>query len=94
MHYRGEVWRKFYRRLTLPQYDYKCGHCKEGFEVTKPMSECSRDEACPNCGGVARRVYSPLRALWGFVLSDSSHIRGNNDKYVLNKPSNEGEIRL
>ena len=78
----------------MPQYDYKCDHCEEKFEVNKSMVDCARDEVCPKCERVARRVYSPLRALWGFVLSDSSHIRGNNDKYVLNKPSNEGLIKL
>jgi predicted nucleic acid-binding Zn ribbon protein len=38
--------------------DEKCQGSKEVTEVCKPMSESSRKEFCPLCGGEMKRVYT------------------------------------
>jgi putative FmdB family regulatory protein len=43
----------------MPDYDFKCTECAETFEVTRPMS-ARGDEACPSCGAVATKVFSPV----------------------------------
>ncbi len=42
------------------RYEYCCDKCKNRFVIEKPMSESSRDEACPICGQEARREFSAV----------------------------------
>jgi len=43
----------------MPSYDYRCTTCEERFEVTRAMGS-SADECCPECGGPAKRVFTPV----------------------------------
>ncbi len=59
--------------LQVPTYMYHCDKCQCDFDVRqsfrdKPIAEC------PYCGGVARRVFSPVPIVFkgpGFYTTDS-----------------------
>jgi putative FmdB family regulatory protein len=40
----------------MPVYDYLCGRCG-AFTAMRPMAECDRPNACPNCGRAAERAF-------------------------------------
>ena len=40
----------------MPIYDYRCTSCNLVFQVEKPLG-CLDEEACRECGGVAKRVF-------------------------------------
>jgi len=42
----------------MPEYDHKCTECGHAFSVRRSLSEASREETCPVCGGVTRRVWT------------------------------------
>ena len=50
----------------MPRYDYRCDPCDEVFEIERPTSDRS-EVACPSCGTIARRVFTPV----GVVLKGS-----------------------
>lgn len=53
-------------------YEFKCDECGNGFEVIKPVSECSTPEACPQCGAPkARRIYSHQIGFIGASVKDA-----------------------
>lgn len=43
----------------MPAYDYRCTDCSNVFEVNRQMGSTA-DEACPSCGGHAKRVFTPV----------------------------------
>jgi putative FmdB family regulatory protein len=43
----------------MPAYDFRCTQCAGTFEVVRPM-DVKGDESCPECGGVATKVFSPV----------------------------------
>jgi len=43
----------------MPTYDFRCTSCSERFEVTRAMGGAV-DECCPECGGEAKRVFTPV----------------------------------
>lgn len=56
----------------MPTYPYECE--KHGsFEVIKPMSEASREENCPKCGKLAKRV-------WGCNIDQTMYKRDPSSK--------------
>ena len=42
----------------MPIYAFTCGPCGP-FEVTRGMAQSAAPTSCPNCGAVARRVFTP-----------------------------------
>jgi putative FmdB family regulatory protein len=40
----------------MPTYDYMCDDCGP-FTAMRPMAECEKSHACPECGGDAPRAY-------------------------------------
>ena len=42
----------------MPIYAFSCGPCGP-FEVTRRMAQSAAPISCPNCGGDARRVFTP-----------------------------------
>ena len=40
----------------MATYGYRCDACELEFDVTKPMSESSTPEACPECEGETRKL--------------------------------------
>lgn len=49
---------------------------------------------CPKCGQPSPIVPSIIHDHWGWDYSESSHHRGNPDKIVSDRPSNQGAIRV
>lgn len=39
------------------RYSYDCKKCGHQAEITKPVSQCRRDEPCPACGSLMHRDY-------------------------------------
>ena len=68
----------------MPTYLYRCLDCQLRFELRqsfhdKPIADC------PECKGIARRIFSPVPILFkgpGFYVTDS---RGDGDR----KPDSE-----
>jgi putative FmdB family regulatory protein len=43
----------------MPAYDFRCTECATVFEVNRSMGT-KGDEACPECGAVSTKVFSPV----------------------------------
>jgi putative FmdB family regulatory protein len=57
----------------MPTYEYACTECGERTEVVQSISDAPLT-ACPVCGGVLRKVYSPVGIVFkgsGFYRTDS-----------------------
>lgn len=56
----------------MPRYDYRCTECGRGFEVSRPIGH-RPNEACPECEGDAKRVFTPVGVVFkgsGFHNTD------------------------
>lgn len=56
----------------MPSYDFKCEPCESTFEITRSVSDRS-DVCCPECGAVAKRVFTPVGVVFkgsGFHNTD------------------------
>ena len=61
----------------MPIYEYQCEDCSCRFELRKSFNDKSA-VTCPQCGGNARRVFSPVPIIFkgsGFYSTDN---RGNH----------------
>jgi len=61
----------------LPIYEYECSRCSSRFELKQSFSDDTR-VSCPQCGGSARRIFSPAVIIFkgsGFYSTDN---RGNH----------------
>jgi putative FmdB family regulatory protein len=57
----------------VPTYSYRCTECGTAFDVKQSFSDAALTE-CPNCGGVLRKVFSPVGVTFngsGFYRTDS-----------------------
>jgi putative FmdB family regulatory protein len=45
-------------------YEYKCESCGELETVKLGMTEPKEPKTCPCCGGVSRRVFTPVQDIW------------------------------
>lgn len=54
----------------MPTYVYSCPNCQWLDEIVKPMSECTSNETCRQCGTVMERDY---RAETPGVVSGATH---------------------
>ncbi len=43
----------------MAAYDFRCSACRCTFEVVRPMG-ASSDETCPECGAIAKKVFTPV----------------------------------
>lgn len=69
----------------MPIYEYECTCCPSRFELKRRFDEDS-PVSCPQCGGRARRIFSPVPIIYkgsGFYSTDS---RGNQGR-----PLSEGD---
>ena len=72
----------------MPLYEFQClEHGK--FEKLKPMSKCSDDESCPECGKMASKIFSLFIDIWPQILTEASHHKGAKDEWVQDRPSND-----
>ncbi len=57
----------------MPIYEYECTCCSSRFELKKSFSDNSL-VFCPQCGGKAQRIFSPVPVIFkgsGFYSTDS-----------------------
>jgi putative FmdB family regulatory protein len=57
----------------VPTYEYKCTQCDNQYETREGFDAPSR-QACPRCGGVAKRLLFPPPIVFkgsGFYITDS-----------------------
>ncbi|GIU85056.1 MAG: FmdB family transcriptional regulator [Acidimicrobiales bacterium] len=57
----------------MPTYEFACRECERHHEVTISFHE-DPPEKCPHCGGILRRVYTPVGVVFkgsGFYKTDS-----------------------
>ncbi len=66
----------------MPTYEYLCKTCSHRFETWQKMSE-EPLTACPECGGVIRRVLFPAGVVFkgsGFYKTDHPGKKADEDK--------------
>jgi putative FmdB family regulatory protein len=57
----------------VPTYSYRCTECGTAFDIKQAFSDATLTE-CPTCGGVLRKVFSPVGVTFnggGFYRTDS-----------------------
>lgn len=57
----------------MPTYSYRCTECDNAFDIHQAFTEDSLT-VCPTCGGVLRKVFSPVGVTFsgsGFYRTDS-----------------------
>ncbi|WP_267424205.1 MULTISPECIES: FmdB family zinc ribbon protein [unclassified Curtobacterium] len=57
----------------MPTYSYRCTECGTAFDIKQSFSDATLTE-CPTCGGVLRKVFSPVGVTFnggGFYRTDS-----------------------
>jgi len=57
----------------VPTYSYRCTECDNAFDIKQSFSDATLTE-CPVCGGVLRKVFSPVGVTFnggGFYRTDS-----------------------
>ncbi|CAN5142799.1 hypothetical protein BH11ACT4_BH11ACT4_08580 [soil metagenome] len=57
----------------MPTYSYRCTECDNAFDIHQAFTEDSLT-VCPVCGGVLRKVFSPIGVTFsgsGFYRTDS-----------------------
>lgn len=57
----------------MPTYSYRCTECGNAFDIKQSFSDATLTE-CPVCGGVLRKVFSPVGVTFnggGFYRTDS-----------------------
>ena len=77
----------------MPLYEYKCEKCCLRFELKRRFSEDGTG-FCPQCGGQARRVFSPVAIIFkgpGFYVTESrkDHNRQSDKDKVGKDDGNE-----
>jgi len=43
----------------MATYDYYCDVCDINFEIKKPIKDGDKEELCPNCRQVLRKIFHP-----------------------------------
>ncbi|WP_144715880.1 FmdB family zinc ribbon protein [Curtobacterium pusillum] len=57
----------------MPTYSYRCTECDNAFDIKQSFTDATLTE-CPVCGGVLRKVFSPVGVTFnggGFYRTDS-----------------------
>jgi putative FmdB family regulatory protein len=57
----------------VPTYSYRCTECDNAFDIKQSFTDATLTE-CPVCGGVLRKVFSPVGVTFnggGFYRTDS-----------------------
>lgn len=57
----------------MPTYSYRCTECSNAFDIHQSFTDDSLT-VCPTCGGVLRKVFSPVGVTFsgsGFYRTDS-----------------------
>ncbi len=64
----------------MPTYSYRCTECGTAFDIHQSFTDDSLT-VCPTCGGVLRKVFSPVGVTFsgsGFYRTDSRAAEGSS----------------
>lgn len=64
----------------MPTYSYRCTECSNAFDIHQSFTDDSLT-VCPTCGGVLRKVFSPVGVTFsgsGFYRTDSRAASGGS----------------
>ena len=64
----------------MPTYSYRCTECNNAFDIHQSFTDDSLT-VCPTCGGVLRKVFSPVGVTFsgsGFYRTDSRAAAGGS----------------
>jgi len=78
----------------LPIYEYRCGLCGHQYEK-KEGFDAPVEQACPECGGVTRRLFQVPGIVFkgpGFYVTDNRKNHGSEEKEP--KPAPEGTAEV
>ena len=73
----------------MPTYSYRCTECSNAFDIHQAFTEDSLT-VCPTCGGVLRKVFSPVGVTFsgsGFYRTDSRAKPAGESKSTSSSPS-------
>lgn len=66
----------------MPIYSYKCTKCSNEYDAFKSFDDSDKDDICPLCGSVSRRVFTEPGAVIykgsGYYCTDNPHKEGCN----------------
>jgi putative FmdB family regulatory protein len=65
----------------VPTYSYRCTECGTAFDIKQSFTDDALTE-CPTCGGVLRKVFSPVGVTFngsGFYRTDSRSTAGSGN---------------
>lgn len=65
----------------MPTYSYRCTECERAFDIVQSFTDDTLT-VCPTCGGVLRKVFSPVGVSFsgsGFYRTDSRAAAGGGD---------------
>ena len=74
----------------MPTYSYRCTECDSAFDIQQAFTDDSLT-VCPHCGGVLRKVFSPVGVSFtgsGFYRNDS-RAKPASDKSGIEKSGTE-----
>ena len=65
----------------MPTYSYRCTECGTAFDIHQAFTDDTLTE-CPTCGGLLRKVFSPVGVTFsgsGFYSNDSRSTSSSSD---------------
>jgi putative FmdB family regulatory protein len=65
----------------VPTYSYRCTECGTAFDIQQAFTDDTLTE-CPNCGGVLRKIFSPVGVSFtgsGFYRNDSRATKSSSE---------------
>ena len=80
----------------MSRFDYRCASCAEVHEENHAIGSAPTESACPSCGNLCQRVFSPRSdqlitpARWGV---DKAGIREVTGGHSMNDIRHDGELR-
>jgi putative FmdB family regulatory protein len=75
----------------VPTYSYRCTECGEAFDIVQAFTDDTLT-VCPNCGGVLRKVFSPVGVSFsgsGFYRTDSRAAENKKKDAAASAPSSD-----
>ena len=77
----------------MPTYEYECESCASRFELRRSFGE-NGDVDCPQCGGEARRIFSPVPVFFkgsGFYVTDGGGRKRNSASRPTSDDKGQGD---
>lgn len=75
----------------MPTYSYRCNDCGTAFDIHQAFTD-ENLTVCPNCGGVLRKIFSPVGVSFtgsGFYRNDSRATKSSTDAAAPSTPKSD-----